>query len=70
MNNKGILILIAVILVGILGVMVVQGGFLDNRTPLEKAADNVGDAVRNTGDAIGEAAEEVGDEIDDHTTAR
>lgn len=70
MNNKGILTLIVVLLVAILGVMVVQGGMLDNSTPMEKAADNVSDAVRNTGDAIGEAAEEVKDEIDDATTGR
>lgn len=60
-NNKGILVLIAVVLVAILGVMVMQkdGGFFDRRTGLEKAADGVGEAV-----------EEVGDEIDDATTNR
>ncbi len=58
-NNKGIMIFIAVILLGILGVMVVQGGFVDRRSGVEKAADSVGEAV-----------EEIGDEIDDHTTAK
>lgn len=59
-SNKGILIVIAVVLVAILGVMVMKGGgFLDRRSPIEKAADSVG-----------EAAEEIGDEIDDHTTAK
>lgn len=58
-NNKGILVVIAVVLVAILGVMVSKGGFFDRRTPIEKAADSVGEAV-----------EEVGDEIDDHTTAK
>lgn len=58
-NNKGILVVIALLLVAILGVMVARGGFMDRRTPLEKAADSVSEAV-----------EEVGDEIDDNTTAR
>lgn len=57
-NNKGILIIIAVVLVAILGIMVTQKhGIFDRRTGLEKAADGIGEAV-----------EEVGDEIDDHTT--
>ncbi len=59
MNNKGMMVLIVVILLGILGVLVVQGGLVDRRNPIEKAADSVG-----------EAAEEIGDEIDDHTTSK
>lgn len=58
MNNKGLLVVIALILVGILGVMVVQYQERQ-KSPIEKIGDNVGEAV-----------EEVGDEIDDHTDAR
>ena len=56
-KNKGILVFIAVILLGILGVMVYDSQI--KKSPLEKAADSVS-----------EAAEEIGDEIDDHTTAK
>ena len=56
MNNKGLLIVIALILVGILGVMVVQYNQRE-QTPMEQISDSVN-----------EAAEEVGDEIDDATT--
>jgi hypothetical protein len=59
MNNKGILIVIAIAVVAILAVMVFRQGTVDRRTSVEKAAD-----------AVGEAAEEIGDEIDDHTTAK
>ncbi len=58
MNNKGLLVVIALILVGILGVMVVQYQERQ-KSPIE-----------NVGDSIGEAVEEVGDEIDDNTDAR
>ena len=57
MSNKGILVIIAVVVIAILAVMVFRQGTVDNRTSVEKAAD-----------AVGEAAEEIGDEIDDHTT--
>lgn len=58
MNNKGLLIVIALILVGILGVLVVQ-----NQQRQESPIEQVGNS-------IGEAVEEVGDEIDDNTDAR
>jgi hypothetical protein len=58
MNNKGLLVVIALILVGILGVMVVQYQERQ-KSPIEKI-----------GDGVGEAVEEVGDEIDDATDAR
>jgi len=58
MNNKGILVVIALILVGILGVMVVQYQE-SQKSPVEKI-----------GDSVGEAVEEIGDEIDDNTDAR
>jgi hypothetical protein len=59
-NNRGILILIAVVVVAIFGLLAIQkDGIFDRRTGLEKAADGIGEAV-----------EEVGDEIDDATTRR
>jgi hypothetical protein len=58
MNNKGILILIAIVLIGILVVLV--GNYQERRKgPIEKL-----------GDSVSEVAEEVQDEIDDHTTSR
>lgn len=57
MNNKGLLVIIAIILVGILGVMVVQYNERQ-KSPIEKISDGVSEAV-----------EEVGDEIDDATTS-
>lgn len=58
MNNRGLLIVIAVILVGILGVLVVQ--YQKREKPLDE----------RIGDSVSEVVEEVGDEIDDNTTAR
>lgn len=52
-NNNGILIVIAVALIGILTVMFLQ---YEEKPPGEKIADS-----------IGELTEEIGDEIDDHT---
>ena len=58
MNNRGILILIVVVLVGILVVLV--GNYQERRKgPVERL-----------GDSVSEVAEEVQDEIDDHTTSK
>jgi preprotein translocase subunit YajC len=58
MNNRGVLILIVVVLIGILVVLV--GNYQEKRkSPVEKL-----------GDSVSEVAEEVQDEIDDHTTSR
>lgn len=58
MNNKGLLIVIAVVLIGILGVMIVQ--YQKREQPLDQ----------RIGDSVSEVVEEVGDEIDDNTDAR
>ncbi len=58
MNNKGLLIVIALVLIGILGVMVVQ--YQKREKPLDERIS----------DSVSEVVEEVGDEIDDNTTAR
>ncbi len=58
MNNRGLLIVIAVVLIGILGVMIVQ--YQKREKPLDQ----------RIGDSVSEVVEEVGDEIDDNTDAR
>ncbi len=54
MNNKALLVVIALILVAILGVLVVN----HNNRP------------KTVGENVSEVVEEIGDEIDDNTTAR
>lgn len=56
MNNKGLLIIVIVILLGILAIVFMQ---INDETP--------GDQIAND---IGEVTEEIGDEIDDNTDAR
>lgn len=57
MNNKGILVIIALILVGILGVLFVN--YQENqKSPGEKISEGISETV-----------EEIGDEVDDATTA-
>lgn len=58
MTNRGLLVVITIVLVGILSVMVVR--YKEREKPLDQ----------RIGDSISEAVEEVGDEIDDHTTSR
>ena len=58
MNNTGLLVVIAVVLIGILGIMVVQ--YQKREKPLDE----------RIGDSVTEVVEEVGDEIDDNTDAR
>lgn len=58
MNNRTLLVVIAVVLVGILGMMVVQ---------YQKREKPLGERI---GDSVSEVVEEVGDEIDDNTDAR
>jgi HAMP domain-containing protein len=58
MNNKGLLIVIALVLVGILGVLAMQYQERQ-KSPIERV-----------GDSVSETVEEVGDEIDDHTDAK
>ena len=58
MNNKALLVVIAVVLVCILGVMVMQ--YQKREKPLDE----------RIGDSVSEVVEEVGDEIDDNTDAK
>lgn len=54
MDNKGLLTIVVVVLIGIFAVLVIQM----NQKP------------KTVGDQISEIGEEIGDEIDDHTTER
>lgn len=58
MNNKSLLIVITIVLIGILGIMVVQ--YQKREKPLDE----------RIGNSVSEVVEEVGDEIDDNTDAR
>jgi NADH:ubiquinone oxidoreductase subunit 6 (subunit J) len=58
MNNRGLLIVIAVLLTGILGIMAVQ--YQQREKPLDQ----------RIADSVHETVEEIGDEIDDHTASR
>jgi len=51
LNNKTILIVIAIALIGILGILVVQA---TKKTPEEKIADSISGAVENIGNAVGQ----------------
>ncbi|HRC26922.1 MAG TPA: hypothetical protein PKX87_05775 [Alphaproteobacteria bacterium] len=69
MSNRGLMIVIVVLLLGVFAIVAMQYG--ENRkTPGEKVAEGVSEAIDNAGDSIREGVEEVGDEIDDHTTGR
>ncbi len=48
-NNKTILIVIALVLIAILGVLVLQ---TTQKTPEEKIADSVSEAVEDVGNAL------------------
>lgn len=55
MSNKGLLIIVIIILVGIFSVLILDA----NQSPGDQIADG-----------FGEVTEEIGDEIDDNTDAR
>ncbi|MAS87270.1 MAG: hypothetical protein CMH30_04750 [Micavibrio sp.] len=57
-SSKGLLTIIAVVLIGIFIVIAMQY-HRENRSPIEKISDG-----------ISETSQEIGDEIDDHTDAR
>lgn len=40
-------------------------GCEEEKSPLEKAADNVGDAVEDAGDAVEDAADDIADKVKD-----
>lgn len=58
MDNKGLLIIIIVLLVGVIGVLVIQD---------RERAKTPGEKIAN---AVSETFEEAADEIDDHTDAK
>ena len=58
MNNKGVLTIIAVILLALLGIVGMQY-YEDQKSPGQKISEGISEGI-----------EEIGDEIDDATTAR
>ena len=62
MENRNLLVIIAIILAGIFSILAVTYYQEGNRNPKS--------ILEKVGDDLGEAIEEVGDEIDDNTKAR
>lgn len=54
-TNTGLLVLIAVVLIGILGVAVYQ---MSEKSPEEKVADSISQAAEDIGNAAEDAADE------------
>lgn len=54
MDNKGLLAIIAVILIGIFSVMLFQAA---EKTPEEKMADSISNTVEQVGDSISNSVE-------------
>lgn len=67
MDNKGLLIIIAVILVGIFGVILMEA---NKKSSGDKISGSISDVVNSADDGIKEFKEEVKDEIDDNTDAK
>ena len=56
MNNKGLLVIIALILAGILGVLAVQY-HERQKSPMEKIGEGVGDAFKKVGSDVDHATD-------------
>ncbi len=63
-NNRGLLIIIAVILVGIFGVILMNA---NKKTSGEKIGDSINEVIDSADEGFDELKEEVKDEIDDNT---
>lgn len=66
-DNRGVLIIIAVVLIGIFAVILMEA---NKKTSGEKIGDSISDIVDSAGDGTEEFREEVVDEIDDNTDSR
>lgn len=55
MSNKGLLIILAIIVVGIIGAVVIEEA---NESPAENISESVGNAAEDLGDGIEDAADE------------
>ncbi len=56
MSQKAILALIAIVLIGILGVLIYEN---TKKTPAEKMADSIGEAVEDVGEAFQDEAKKL-----------
>lgn len=66
-NNKGLLVIIAVVLVGIFAVALIGA---NKRSSGDKISDSISDVIDSADDGLDEFKEEVKDEIDDNTTGK
>ncbi len=66
-NNKTLLIVIAVVLVGVFAVMLLRD---NQRTQGDRIGESIGDVIDSAGDGAQEFGEEVADEIDDNTDSQ
>jgi hypothetical protein len=64
MNNRNILIIITVVLIGIFAVALID---TNKKTSADKLSDSLSDVVDSAGEGAKEFREEVKDEIDDNT---
>jgi hypothetical protein len=67
LDNRGILIIIAIVVVGIFGFMIMEN---NKKSSGDKISDSINDVVNSADDGIKEFKEEVKDEIDDNTDAK
>ncbi len=67
MDNKGLLIIIAIVLVGIFA-LVFMGA--NRKSDGDKIGDSISEVIDSADDGLKEFKEEVKDEIDDNTTAK
>ncbi len=56
MSQKAMLAIIAIVLLGILGVLVYEN---TKKSPAEKMADSIGEAVEDVGEAVQEEAQKL-----------
>lgn len=66
MNNRGILIIITIVLVGIFGIIVME---TNRKSSSDKISNSISEVIDSADDGINEFKEEVKDEIDDNTDA-
>lgn len=66
-DNKGLLVVIAVVLIGVFAIMLIS---ITQKSEGEQIGESISDVLDSAGDGAKEFQEEVSDEIDDHTTDR
>jgi hypothetical protein len=66
-NNKAMLVIIAVVLVGIFAVIYMEA---NEKSDGDKISESISDVVDSAGGGFKEFKEEVKDEIDDNTDAK